>query len=776
MVGRTFSHYELLEKLGEGGMGVVYKARDLKLNRLVALKFLPPYWMASPDRVARFEQEARAISALNHANIATIYDLDQDAGQKFLVLEYLPGGTLKTKIQQLHSTAQPLSIPEVVRYAAEMAEGLGHAHRRGIIHRDVKSDNAMFTEEGALKITDFGLAKGGEGEPLTRGGSLLGTVAYMSPEQAQGLAVDPRTDIYSLGMVMYEMAAGRLFFQTSQEVGLLYEIVHTPPPPLKPYRPDAPDELETVVFRALRKNREERYPRMEELLADLRALREGSGVSVARGARPGSGSGVRAALEPAIPGIAVLPFLDMSPQKDQEYFCDGIAEELINALSQLPRLRVVCRSSAFHFKGQACDIQEIGAKLRVNTVLEGSVRRAGDRLRISVQLVNVADGFQLWSQRFDREMRDVFAIQDEISRAIVDTLKVKLAGEPGQRLVPSGPGNLEAYSLCLKGRYCWNKRTPEGLVKSIEYFQQAIAADPSHALSYAGLADSYIILALFGTVAPSNAWPKAKEAAAKALELDDTLGAAHASMGAILSTYEWDWAKAELEFQRALALNPGDATARHWYAVHYLAPMGRLEEAVAELRSALELDPLNLVINANLGAILYFQRAYDSAIEQCRKTFELEPNYYFTYWVLGRAYEQKGMPEEAVAALEKSAVLSGGAPLTLGTLGHAYAACGRVEEARQLLSQLEEKSKTCYVPSIAPSVVLQGLGEKDHTLDRLEQALEERSGFLIWYNVDPRFDPLRADPRFQAIMRKVGLIHEEPAGFSSAATRTASSI
>ena len=722
---------------------MVYKARDLDLERYVALKFVTSRRLDSSQDIAVLVQEARAISALNHPNIATIYELEEAGGQRFLVLEYLPRGTLKAKLNAVYRSGQKLPTEQIVRCAIQMAEGLAHAHRHGIIHRDFKAENVMLTEEGRWKITDFGLAKLRGRSAITEAGVIMGTPANMSPEQVQGLESDHRSDIFSFGIVAYHLATGELPFRASQFTALLREIVQAPAPPMKQFRDDIPEEFERIVHRCLEKKPTDRYQGMDEVLAELRSL-----VMTLDWTE-----------DETKPTIAVLAFTDMSPQKDQEYLCDGMAEEIINALTKLRCIRVASRTSAFHFKGRSEDIRKIGAQLKVRTILEGSVRKAGDRLRVTTVLTSVSEGYQIWSERYDRPAKDVFDIQDEIAQAVVDKLKVKLVEEPGRKAGSRYTEYLEAYHLYLKGRYYWNKRTGEGLRKAIEYFNQALEQDPNYAPAYAGLADVFVVLVAFWGFSAQEGMPKAKAAAVKALEIDETLAEAHASLGAVKALYDWDWPGSQREFLRAIELNPGYATAHYWYASLCLQPMGRSEESVAEMCRALECDPLSLIINASYGMILNSVRQYDRAIEQCRKTLELEPAFYYAHWVLGAVYLEKGMPQEAIEATERAKALAASSTYALhiiGQLGRAYAEAGRREEACKLLKELEELSAHGYASAYHQATICIGLRELDRAVGLLERAAEERYAWLIWLRF-PIYDELWSNPRFIALIKKIGL-------------------
>jgi serine/threonine protein kinase/tetratricopeptide (TPR) repeat protein len=748
MIGDTISQYKIIEKIGSGGMGEVYLAEDTKLNRRVALKFLPAQYSSDENFKARFKREAQAAAALNHPNIITIHEVAEYQGRPYMAMEYVVGKTLKNLIAE-----RELSVEEAIDIDLQICDGLAKAHQQGVVHRDIKSHNILIDQDGRVRILDFGLAKIERGAMLTQVGTTLGTVAYMSPEQARGEEVDHRTDIWAVGVVLYEMLTGQMPFRGDHDQAVIYSILNIEPQRLTDVRPGLPTNLEQVMLKALSKRQEIRYQRMEEMLNDLRTVREEleSGMTVSL-----------PSVRPTFPSIAVLPFKNLSADKEQDYFCDGVAEEIISALTQIEGLHVVARTSAFSFKGKEEDIREIGRKLNVGTVLEGSVRKAGNRARITAQLVNVVDGYHLWSERYDRDIgvlccpEDIFAIQDEISLAIVDKLKVRLLKGEKTKLVKRHTEDLDAYNLYLKGRYFWNLRTEGSLKKSIDYFNQAIQKDPNYALAFAGLADSQITLQDYSSVSPKVTLPLAEEAANKALEIDGTLAEAHNSLAQVMFR-QWDWEGAEREHKRAIELNPNYAGAHHWYALA-LAYLARFDEAIAEMKRAWELDPLSLIINRNLGLVSYFARHYDEATEQLQKTLEMDPNFSLAHASLGLVYLQKSMYREAVMELQKESDIQGGSDAVVETWkGTAYAKAGKKSEARLILSDLLKRAKQLYVSPVLLASLNFALGEKDLGFKLLDLAYSERDSRLLEIKVLPEFDSVRSDSRFINLLRKVGL-------------------
>ncbi len=796
MIGKTISHYQILQKIGSGGMGEVYLAEDTKLERKVALKFLPAQFSADEAERKRFIHEAKAAAALNHPNIIIIHEIGEHEGQVYISMEYVAGQTLKELISgvgaippsktaresfsscdpPLPIAPRPLPLAQVLDIAIQIASGLAAAHAKGIVHRDLKPANIMITEQGVAKIVDFGLAKLRGLSRLTKSGTTLGTVAYMSPEQALGKEVDQRSDIWSLGIILYEMLSGKLPFPGEYEQGIIYAILNENPPTGVLERIGVQPALSKIVAHCLEKEMGKRYQQADEIIADLRSMQQ-----KATGTIKGQKQKLRLAFSivmtallaalilsyfflsknPVTIGdksIAVLPFVDMSPQKDQDYFCDGMTEELINRLSNIRELKVPARTSVFMFKGKSQNIKEIGKKLGVQTILEGSVQKSDDRLRITAQLIKIADGFHLWSAKYDRNLKDVFAIQDEISQAIVGALKIELSVEQHNRLTKHHTEKTEAYQLYLRGRYHFSKRSNEGVRRGVECFEKAIENDPEFALSFAGLADSWMVLGMYFFSQPIEAFERANAAAIRALEIDNTLSEAHTSLAYVRMSAYWDWPGAESEFKSAMDLNPGNPITHHWYST-FLVAMGRTHEAVKEAKRALELDPLSLINNEDLGDVLGLARRYDESIEQLLKTLDLDPSFRIAYLSLFRAYRHSGKDDKAVAAFLKVPTL--GQMLTpdqVATFQEEYRKSGMKGFLKKRLEFNLEWFNRKYVSSWNIAWCYADLGEKDKALEWLEKAYAERSIRLSYLRADASFDFIQSDPRYSTLLKNAGIV------------------
>jgi len=750
--GARLGPYEILAPLGAGGMGEVYRARDSRLGREVAVKVLPAQLAKDPEALQRFEREAKAVAALSHPNILAIHDFGAAGGVSYAVMELLQGENLRSRV-----TRSALAWRRAVEIAVAVADGLSAAHSKEMIHRDLKPENIFLTDDGQVKILDFGLARSispkaaspasAATESLaTLPGTVLGTLGYMSPEQVRGEDLDARSDIFSLGCVLYEMLAGQRAFSRPTAAETMSAILREEPAEIKDSGKQISPELSQLTARCLEKNPQERFHSAHDLAFALRATLRGSGAS--RPAAPRRSK--------ALDSLAVLPFLNAGDDPNAEYLSDGITESLINSLSQLPKVRVTARSTVFRYKGKDVDPQTVGRELNVRALLMGRVVGRGDTLSIQADLVDAADGSQLWGDRYHRKASDIFAIEEEIARQISEKLRAKLTGEDKKRLAKRHTANTEAYQLYLKGRYYWNKRTKEAILKGIEYFQQAIEKDPRYALAYVGLADSYATLGVYGECPPAETIPKWKAMVAKALEIDPTLSEAHSSQAMVCGIGEGDWQRSDQEHRRALELNPNNAVAHHYYA-HNLEGLGRLDEAIAAVQRGLELDPLSLVLNAHLGLALYFARRYDSASEQLRKTLEIDPHFVNANLYLAYVCSQQGRHEQALAAAQRAVEASPGSTMAMSALGYAYAASGQRSAAQKLIADLKELAGHRYVSPFDIAVVYAGLGDKDEAFEWFERAFADRSTFLSFLRVNPAMDSLRSDPRFPDLVRRMGL-------------------
>lgn len=785
MIGQRLGHYRIVEKISEGGMGVVYRAHDEQLDRKVALKVLPPGALADEAARKRFRKEALALAKLNHPNIEAVHEFGTQDGVDFLVMEYIPGMTLAERL-----AVGALPEKEVLTLGEHIAAALEEAHEQGVVHRDLKPGNIVVTPKGQAKVLDFGLAKLlrpeseiSTADVLSSTVAVAGTLPYMSPEQLRGKDADARGDIYAAGAVLYEMATGKRPFQEKVASALADDILHKPPPPPGRLKHDLSPRLEEIILKCLEKDPESRYQSSKELGVDLRRL---SGASMAVAAWPAIPARIswrmwlaiggvvmlmaalvgfnvatwrERLLSQASPGrvksLAVLPLENLSRDPEQEYFADGMTEALITELAQISALRVISRTSVVQYKGTMKTLPQIAKELRVDAVLEGSVQRSDDKVGIMVQLIHAPTDRHMWAKPYERELRDVLTLEREVARTIAREIQVKLTSQEQARLSTARAVNPEAYDAYLKGRFFWNKRTPEGFYKALDFFQQAIKKDTGYAQPYSGLADSYTLLQDYGLLLPKDAYPRAKAAALRAIELDETLAEAHTSLAAVLEDYDWDWAGAEREYKRAIELDSNYETAHQWYGA-LLSTLGRHGEALAQAKTARDLAPVSARINIDVAWALYWTRLYDEARDESRNTLELDPNFAPAYTLLGWASVRKNLLEEAIAEFEKAIDLSGDRTANQVGIAYARAMAGQRVEALRILDELKNRPKPASVPSYQMAVIYVGLGEKERALESLEKAYEEEHDkWLGFVKVDPSFDPLNSEPRFKRLLARM---------------------
>jgi serine/threonine protein kinase len=743
--GTTFAgRYKIIEELGTGGMGEVYSVKDEKLDEEIALKVLRPEIAADKGMIERFKNELKLARKIAHRSVCKMYDLNEEEGTHFITMEYVTGEDLKSYIRKKGKILEK----EAISIAKQVCEGLSEAHELGVVHRDLKPQNIMIDKKGRATIMDFGIARSKEAPGVTTTGMMIGTPDYISPEQAEGKEADKRSDIYSLGVLMYEMVTGRVPFKGDSALSVAIKHKTQIPSDPRKLNPELSKDFSRLILMCMEKKRERRYQSAEELLSDL--IKKEKGIpTVVRAIPTKEPAGEMIGEMKWRNSIAVLPFVDLSAQRDQEYFCDGMVEELINSLSRIKDLRVVARTSAFSFKGKDVDIREIGKRLNVKTILEGSVRKAGNRLRITTQLVNVEEDFPIWSDRYDRELEDVFAIQDDIAQSIVKTLKIEVLGEKEAPLVKVRTEDPEAYEAYLKGLFHCYKLSSEHLEVSLDYFQLALEKDPNYAPAYAGIAIVWIIRGLWGVVPPREAIPKAQEAVLKAIELDDTLAQAHYQLANFRFYFEWDWTGAEKEFQRAIELNPNYADIHIIYS-SFLDMMRRPEEAIVEIERALELDPLNFFSQGVFGLHLFNLHRYDDAIAQLRKTLRMEPNFPLAHEGLWVSFHQKHMYKEALAEAKKYFEVLGNSEAA-EALERGYTEAGYSGMMSLAAERLAARSKKNYVQPTQIARLYDHAGEKDRALEWLEKAFKEHEPALVALNVWPQ-GALRDDPRFQALL------------------------
>jgi serine/threonine-protein kinase len=778
--GKTFAdRYQIIEELGRGGMGLVYRARDTKLKRTVALKFLPPELTHIQEVKERFMREAQAAAGLDHPHICTVYEFDEAEEKTFISMAYIEGQSLKKKIE-----SGPLDLDEALRMATQVAEGLQEAHKKGVVHRDIKSANIMVTEQGQAKIMDFGLARVRGGTLVTKEGMTMGTIAYMSPEQARGEEVDHRTDIWSFGVVLYEMLSGQLPFQAEHDQAVVYSILNEPPKPVTDLRSNIPMALEQVVGKALEKNPDERYQHMEELLDDLKSIAEGiepEGIrerlrkaKLLRRKKAILYAGIAGILiitaiialslftgrGEAFDSIAVLPFENRSGDPEEEPFVEGMHETLITELSKIRALKVIARPSVMRYKNSDKSLAEIAKELNVKGIIAGSALHEGERVRISVQLIDAESERNLWADSYDKDYRDILTLHGEVALNIAQQIKISVSPAEQASLTTARPVDSEAQDLYLKGRYYWNRFSPELMEKTISYYLQSIEKDPTYALAYAGLAETYVVLSVGFAVLPGkDILPKAREAALKALELDPALAEAHVSLGLIATCYDWDRQAAKRHFEKAFELNPNSVSAHQWVEYYFTFLEGDYREGIAHLERAQELDPLNLFVKTRLGFMDYYLRDYDRVIQRFTEIVDFDPNIPVAHLGLMEGYAGKGMLEEAIAEGEKVLQLGMRADTAIGELAYWYGRTGKKDKALELLSELEARSKVGHVSSFWIAAVHMGLGELDQAFAWFDKAYEERDGNLLYITVPVPFDSLSPDPRYKQLLQKMGLEH-----------------
>lgn len=830
MIPEQLSHYRIISQLGAGGMGEVYLAEDLQLGRQVALKLLPAKFTQDKERLRRFEQEAHAASRLSHPHIMTIYEVGVVEGLHFIATEYIKGRTLKARLAEGR-----LRVEEALELTAQVASALAALHQAGIVHRDIKPDNLMLHEDGYVKLLDFGLAK--LSEPLwfmrevprdmavtqaeeseapvadpfatqfqappkgglaeTTPGMILGTLRYMSPEQARGQKVDARTDLFSLGIVLYEMLAGRPPFDGPTTGDVMVALLDRQPKPLKRYTPEVNADVEALLVKTLAKERTDRFQTAAELLIELKRVQRnlqravndaganntgrvaletapldetvvdgkmasGRGTSAPSGNSSGASNrsgGQRSSR--AFDSLAVLPFVNVSGNSsgndDAAYLSEGIPESLIRNLARLPQLRVMAWSTMARYCGQEHDPLSVGRELGVRAVFAGRLHQFGDRLVIKAELVSIADGSQIWGGQYQRPLADVFALEQEIAQELCQNLQLRLNEAEQAQVARRYTENPAAYRAFLQGRYHWGQRSAAGLRKAIVAFQQAITLDPAYAPAHVGLADCFLIMGAYGAMPPRLVIPQAKQLVLRALQLDDTLAEAHATLGAIHAWYDWDWPAADRAFKRALEINPVYATALHWYASIYLTAQGRLNEALEWQQRAVQLEPLSLVMNTNLAWITYQARDYEQAIAHCQRVLELQPTHVQAIYYLGLVRIQQGRYDEAITLLQKAWELSGEGAVLRGALGYAYAAAGQRVEAETVLAELTALLPTQQGSHYFLALVQAGLGNVEATLQALESAYEERVCVLVHLPTEPLFDGVRQEERLQELIRRIGL-------------------
>ena len=748
--GAQLGPYRIEARIGSGGMGAVYRARDLRLNRSVAIKIIHPR-LSSPQLEAALLREAQLTSSLNHPGIVTIYDILANGGMTCIVMEFVSGKPLLELIPE-----NGFTVERALNLALAIGEAIAAAHSTGIVHRDLKPANILVREDGQIKILDFGLAKffqSPDAEVKTKsifGDTTVGTIGYMAPEQARAEEVDERADIFSFGVILWQMLTGAMPFQAANAVALLHAIMTQEPPSLRAIKPEIPAGLENVVRWALAKVPAQRYRKLDEMLADLRAASSVTAPVLIAGNSS------------APPTLAVLPLVNMSPDAENEYICDGLAEELINALTQIQGLSVVSRSSSFQFKGASPDVRQIGRRLGAGLLVQGSLRRSGGDLRLTMQLSQTSDGYQIWSQRFDAQMRDLFALQDELTEAVLEKLRQQLGTKFPELAQGRQMPESRAYDLYLQARFAFNRETPAEFHHALDLFRQSSAADPTFVPAMVGTAESHMRLDWYGLESTSKAAPAVKSALSAALHLEPESVPALCSLALTQAGWDWDWAAAGSTFQRALALSDGHAAVHFHYGLDFLTPQGRLEEALSEIRKALRLDPLSPIVNTAVGGCLYRMRRWDESVEVLLRTLRSNPGFGHAHWSLGRAFLELDRYEEALKQFEEATKIMGQIPAALAELGYCYARMGKRDLAHCTVQELSRLSAQGWVSPLSEALVYAGLGEHAAAIKRLQSSVQKRIRQLVWVNVDPRYDSLRQHQEFQRIIEQLGLSPQNP--------------
>ncbi|MGI8990686.1 MAG: protein kinase domain-containing protein [Bryobacteraceae bacterium] len=751
--GTKLGGYEILASVGEGGMGEVYRARDPRLQRDVAIKVLPKHLSSDPEALARFQGEASAVAALSHPNILTIFDSGVDRGVFFFVMEFLEGESLRTRLN-----ASALPWRKAAEIAGALAEGISAAHSKGIIHRDLKPENVFLTP-AAVKILDFGLARWKPARPELDDdrtieldadlGKILGTIGYMSPEQVRGLTAEATSDVFSLGCILHEMVTGRQPFKRATPVQTMTAILEQDPPEVSSSGKLAPSELSRIIAHCLEKDPGDRFQSARDLAFALRSVVDETITWKPAPARKAK----------AIPSLAVMPFQNAGGDPAADYLCDGITESIINSVSALPKLRVVPRTLIFRYKAREIDPAAVGGELHAAYLVTGRVLQRGDVVNVQTELVDVNSESQVWGEKYNFRFSDVFAVQEEIANQISAKLRLHLTPAEKKRLSVRHTENTEAYELYLKGRHHWNQRTSGRLQKALEFYRAALEKDPEYALAHAGVAECYALFFTFSVGPPHETCPKSKEAALKALALDPKLAEAHVSLGYVKALYDYDWAGAETEFLKGIALKPVYPTAHHWYGLA-LNAMGRFDQAIEETNRALAIDPPSSSLGTALAYSYFYARRYEEGIDQARNVLELHPAYGIAFYFMGLCFEQKGMAGEAVDCLRKAVDLLDGNPTATAGLGHALGIAGRREEALQVLQTQLQVSRKRYVAPHDIAVIHAGLGDRDSFFEWLDKAREDHSPWLPFIKSDPRSDPYREDPRFKEVLTRIGLADE----------------